>query len=79
MTRSRATAMFTIMIYIRVLDKYDAKAFLALAKSGSPVVCLPDNTYGIREEHLKILKRNRISFKKIDPSKVRVPQPALAV
>jgi len=67
------------MIYIQIPDKQDAKAFLALAKSGSPVVCLPKNTYGVRDEHLKILKRKKISFKKLQPSKVPVPKPALAV
>ena len=52
------------MIYIRLSEKQDAKGFLVLAKSGSPVVCLPENTYGVREEHLKLLKRKRISFTK---------------
>lgn len=67
------------MIYIRVTDKNDAKTFIALAKSGSPVVCLPENTYGVRDEHLKILKRQKISFKKLSPGKVPVPRAALAV
>ena len=71
--------MVTIMIYIRVPNKHDAKAFLALAKSGSPVVCLSNNTYGVREEHLKILKRKKLSFRRIEPSKVPVPKPAVAV
>jgi hypothetical protein len=71
--------MVRVMIYIRVPDKSDAKTFMALAKSGTPVVCLPENTYGVREEHLKLLKRKRISFKKLEPSKVPVPKPAIAV
>jgi hypothetical protein len=67
------------MVYIRVSDKQDATVFLALAKSGSPIVCLPENVYGVRDEHLKILKRKKISFKKLAPGKVPVPKPALAV
>ena len=67
------------MIYIRVTDRNDAKTFIALAKSGSPVVCLAENTYGVRDEHLKLLKRKRISFRKLAPSKVPVPKPAIAV
>ena len=65
------------MIYIRLSDKQDAKGFLVLAKSGSPVVCLPENTYGVREEHLKLLKRKRISFTKLEASKIPIPKPAL--
>lgn len=67
------------MIYIRIPDKHDAKALLLLAKSGSPVVCLPENVYGVRDEHLKILKRRKISFKKLEAGKVPLPKPALAV
>ena len=67
------------MIYIQLSDKQDAKGFLLLAKSGFPVVCLPENTYGVREEHLKLLKRKRISFKKLDASKIPMPKPALAI
>lgn len=67
------------MIYIRVTDRNDAKTFMALAKSGSPVVCLPENTYGVLDEHLRLLKRKRISFKKLSPGKVPVPKAALAV
>ena len=65
LTLVSVAVMVTVMIYIRVPDKQDAQAFLALAKSGSPVVCLPANTYGVRYEHLKILKRQKISFKKL--------------
>ena len=67
------------MIYIQIPEKQDAKGFLIIAKSGFPVVCLPQNTYGVREEHLKILKSKRIAFKRLNPSKIRMPQPALAV
>ena len=66
------------MIYIQISEKHDAKGFLLLAKSGFPVVCLPENTYGVRAEHLKLLKRKRISFKKLEASKILMPNPALA-
>lgn len=67
------------MIHIKIPEKYDAKGFLSLAKSGFPVVCLPKNTYGVTGEHLKILKRERIPFKKLESSQVRMPKAALAV
>jgi hypothetical protein len=67
------------MIYIQIPEKQDAKGFLLLAKSGFAVVCLPKNTYGVREEHLKLLKRKRITFKKLEASKIRMPKPALAI
>ncbi len=53
------------MIYIQIPEKYDAKAFLLLAKSGFPVVCLPESTYGVREEHLTLLRRKRVAFKRL--------------
>ena len=67
------------MIYIQIPEKQDAKGFVVLAKSGFAVICLPENTYGVREEHLKLLKRKRISFKKLEASKIRMPKPALAI
>jgi len=67
------------MIYIQISEKHDARGFLLLAKSGFQVVCLPENTYGVRDEHLKLLRRKRINFKKLDASKIRMPKPALAV
>jgi hypothetical protein len=67
------------MIHIRLAEKDEAKGFLVLAKSGIPVVCLPQSTYGVREEHLRILKRERIPFKKLDSSLIPIPKPALAV
>lgn len=67
------------MVYIQIPAKQDAKGFLALAKSGFPVVCLPQNTYGVRDEHLKILKSKRVTFRKLDAGKIRMPNPALAV
>ena len=68
-----------LMIYIQIQGDQDAKGFLLLAKSGSPVVCLAENTYGVRDEHLKLLKRKRIRFKELEPSQIRLPNPALAI
>ena len=70
--------MFPIT-YIQISEKHDAKGFVALAKSGVPVTCLPQNTYGVHPEHLKILKRKRIPFKKLDASKISLPRPTLAI
>jgi hypothetical protein len=53
------------MIYIQIPERHDAVGFLALAKSGIPVSCLPQNSYGVQQEHLKILKRAKIPFKKL--------------
>ena len=66
------------MIYIQIPEAHRSDAFLILIKSG-PVVCLAGKIYGVREEHLKILKRQRIPFKKLDASKIRMPEPTLAV
>jgi len=66
------------MIYVQLSEKHDAKGFLLLAKSGSPVSCLPDNTYGLIPEHIKILKRKRIPFKKLTAKNVHLPKPSLA-
>jgi hypothetical protein len=65
--------------YIQLSEKHDAKGFLALAKSGIPVSCLPENTYGVHPEQLKILKRKRIPFKKLQARNIRLPHPTLAV
>jgi hypothetical protein len=67
------------MIYIQIPEKHRADAFLLLVKSGFSVVCLAGKIYGVREEHLKFLKRKRIPFKKLDASKIRIPEPSLAV
>jgi len=67
------------MTYIQIHDTHRADAFLLLVKSGFPVTCLAGKIYGVREEHLKILKRKRIPFKKLDAGKVRIPEPTLAV
>ena len=70
--------MFPIT-YIQIPEKHDAKGFLALAKSGIPVSCLAENTYGVHPEHLKMLKRKRIPFKKLQAGNVPLPRPTLAV
>lgn len=49
-----------------------------LAKSGMPVSCLADNVYGVIPQHLKLLKRNRIPFKKLPAKSVRLPKSSLA-
>ncbi|HLA10597.1 MAG TPA: hypothetical protein VJ023_08370 [Pyrinomonadaceae bacterium] len=66
------------MIYIQIPDEQDAVGFLALAKSGIPVSCLQQNTYGVQQEHLKVLKRMKISFKKLDAKDVHIPKPSIA-
>jgi hypothetical protein len=66
------------MIYIRIPEKHDAKGFLLLAKSGSSITCLPNNTYGAAPEHIKILKRNRIPFKKLPAKSVHLPKSSLS-
>jgi hypothetical protein len=66
------------MIYVQIPEKQDAKGFLLLAKSGTPVSCLQDNIYGVLPEHIKLLKRKRIPFKKLAPNTVRLPKSSLA-
>ena len=67
------------MIYIQIPEARRPDALLILIKSGFPIVCLAGKTYGVRDEHLKILKRKRIPFKKLSPGKIRIPEPILAV
>mgnify|MGYP001277013132 FL=1 len=66
------------MIYVQLPEKHDANGFLLLAKSGLPVSCLPDNTYGVVPEHIKMLKRKRIPFKKLTAKNVHLPKSSLA-
>jgi hypothetical protein len=42
------------------------------------VGCLPHNIYGVTPEHVKILKRKRIPFKKLPASSVPLPKSSLA-
>jgi len=66
------------MIYIQIPEKRDAQGFLLLAKSGTPVSCLADNIYGVSPDHIKMLKRKKIPFKKLAPKDVRLPKSSLA-
>lgn len=68
-----------VTIYIQIPERHRADAFVLLIKSGFSVVCLAGKIYGVRDEHLKFLKRKRIPFKKLDASKLRIPTPRLAV
>ena len=63
------------MIYIQIPRDDNAQGFLALARSGISVLCLPDDTYAVTSEHLKILRQKRIPFKKL--AKVRLPEPSI--
>jgi len=67
------------MTYIQIPAAYRTDALLILVKSGFPIVCLPQKRYGVCEEHLNILKRKRIPFKKLDASKIRMPEPTFAL
>ena len=51
------------MIYIQIAENDNAIGFVALAKSGSSVLCLPENIYGVSSEHLTLLKRKHILSK----------------
>jgi len=62
------------MIYIQIPKDNNAQGLLALAKSGTAVLCLPDNTYAVSSEHLTVLRKKRIPFKKL--KKVRLPEPS---
>lgn len=64
------------MIYIQIPEEHDAIGFLALAKSGSPVLCLAENSYGVSSEHLNLLNSKRIPFKKLDANHVPLPRPS---
>ncbi len=82
LTRQDSWPILSLMFpitYIQISEKYDAKGFLALAQSGVPVSCLPQNTYGVHPEHLKLLKRKRIPFKKLEAGKISLTRPTLAV
>lgn len=66
------------MSYIQIPEKYDARGFLLLAKSGASVSCLPDNIYGVTPDHIKLLKRKKIPFKKLAAKNVPLPKSTLA-
>jgi hypothetical protein len=64
------------MIYIQIPEKHDAEGFLALATSGISVLCLPENTYGVSKDHIELLKRKEVPFKKLKRSEIPIPRPA---
>ena len=64
------------MIYIQIPKDDNAVGFLALAKSGTSVLCLPENTYGVSSKHLTLLRRKRIPFKRLESDAVRLPKPS---
>lgn len=66
------------MIYVQIPERQRAKAVLLLVKSGFSVVCLSGKIYGVGAEHLKFLKRRRIPFRKLNASKIRIPERVLA-
>ena len=64
------------MIYIQIPEEHNAIGFLALAKSGLPVVCFRENSYGVADEHLSLLNSKQIPFKKLDAHSVPLPSPS---
>ena len=58
------------MIYVQIPEKHDARGFLLLAKSGTPVNCLLGNVYGVTPEQVRLLKRKQIPFKKLPAKSV---------
>ena len=65
-----------LMIYIQIPKNNNAQGFLALARSGTSVLCLPENTYGVSLEHLTLLRQKQIPFKKLKSNTVRLPRPS---
>ena len=45
---------------------------------GTPVYCLAGNIYGVRPDHIKILRRKRIPFKRLNARAVHLPKSSLA-
>ena len=64
------------MIYIQIPEEHDAVGFLALAKSGIPVSCLPENSYGVADEHLQLLDSKHIPFTKLEAKNLPIPRPS---
>lgn len=65
------------MIYIQIPEEHDAVGFLALAKSSIPVSCLPENSYGVSDEHLTLLDSKHIPFTRLEADTLRLPGPSL--
>jgi hypothetical protein len=74
--RELGSARRNLMIYIQIPEEHDAAGFLALAKSGIPVSCLPENSYGVSVEHLNLLHSKHIPFKRLENGKIPIPQPS---
>ena len=66
------------MIYIQLSEKVDAKGLMVLIKSGYSILCLPENIYGVRTEHLKVLKAKKIPFKILNAHEVPMPKVSVA-
>ena len=64
------------MIYIQIPEEHDALGFLALIKSGIPISCLPENSYGVADEHLRVLNSKHIPFKKLEANNLPLPRPS---
>ncbi len=64
------------MIYIQIPEEHDAIGFLALVKSGVPVSCHADNSYGVADEHLTLLNSKQIPFKKLGAGSLPRPSPS---
>lgn len=60
------------MIYIQIPEKHDAVGFLTMAKSGTAIACLPENSYGVQPEHIRLLKRVGIPFRKLSTRSIRL-------
>ena len=67
------------MIYIQISERNRADTLLLLLKSGFSVICLAGKIYGVGEQHVDFLKRKRISFRKLDANKIKIPEPRFAV
>ena len=64
------------MIYIQIPEEHDALGFLAMVKSGVPVSCLPENSYGVSDEHLRVLNAKHIPFTKLEANNLPLPRPS---
>ncbi len=66
-----------IMIYIQLSEKVDAEGFVLLAKSGPPVLCLPENVYRISSEQQKLLEEKNIPFKTLNAKDIPMPKASM--
>jgi hypothetical protein len=54
------------MEYIQIPQEYNARG-LYLLMTHSPTKCLPNNIYVVNKEQMKLLRRKKVPFKKVDP------------